>query len=104
MESLTTEVINERVIPMKDNRWNMQFIRLARTAPARGVYDALPADPLIWAIRGILIAALGLGCLGTGALPSAGHVDAHHPAGITHLAASASPTGPTHIIGTAWMY
>jgi hypothetical protein len=89
---------------MKNHRWILHVITPARTAPGRHAAGPLPADPLIWAARGILVLALVMGGLGAeaAAFPGhheAGHANAHHPAGSTRLAVSTN-----RFIGAAWMY
>ncbi len=94
---------------MKNHRWILHIITPTRTAPVRDHLEILPADPLIWAVRGILITALVLAslCAGAKTFPNhseAGLANAHDPAGNTHLTVSTNPARPGHIYGPPWMY
>ncbi len=89
---------------MKNYRRALHFTPPARTTPVQGRHGALPADPPIWATRGILITALVLGCLGVGIAALPGHADPHHALGNTSPTVSSSLFGPRYFIGPAWMY
>jgi hypothetical protein len=89
---------------MKNRMQILHVMTPARTTPVRGPRVELPADPPIWAPRGILITALVLGCLSAGAAVLPTHVHTHLPAGNTSLTVGTNAVSPAHSIGPAWMY
>ena len=94
---------------MKTHRWILHVAIQPRTVPVDGLPEALRTDPLVRTARGVLIVALALGSLGADAAASsgygsAGHANAHQPAGNIRLAASANTISSGHLSNRPWMY
>lgn len=82
---------------MKDPMLITHTITPPRTILARSLRRTLPADPPIWAMRGILITTLALGCIGAGATVLPGHTNAR-------VAVTSSLVTSRYPIDPAWMY
>jgi hypothetical protein len=93
---------------MKTHRRILHVVIPTRTVPVEGLPEALRADQLVRAARGILVLAVVLGSLGTDAMASSGysvgHANAHQQAGNIRLAASAYPISSRHIPDVPWAF
>ena len=93
---------------MKTHRRILHVVTPTRTVPVEGLPEALRADQLVRAARGILVLAVVLGSLGTDATAlsgySVGHATAHQQAANIRLAASAYPISSHHIPDIPWAY